>query len=79
MPPSRIGAYALIDKLGGRAGMGEVWLGRRADGLFEHEVAIKLMRPSRLASAALAFFNTERRALARLRHRHIARLFDGGV
>ncbi len=76
--PARVGAYALIERLGG-GGMGEVWLGRRDDGLFEHEVAVKLMRPSRIASAALAFFNTERRALARLRHRHIARLFDGGV
>ncbi|MEI9905459.1 MAG: serine/threonine-protein kinase [Asticcacaulis sp.] len=78
VPPARIGAYQLVSKLGG-GGMGEVWLGLRDDGLFEHEVAIKLMRPSRIASAALAFFNTERRALARLRHHHIARLFDGGV
>jgi len=78
VPPRRIGAYALIERLGG-GGMGEVWLGRRDDGLFEHEVAIKLMRPSRLAGEALAFFDTERRALARMRHRHIARLFDGGV
>ncbi len=76
--PQRIGTYALVERLGG-GGMGEVWLGRRDDGLFEHEVAIKLMRPSRLAAHALAFFDTERRVLARLRHRHIARLYDGGV
>lgn len=77
-PPERIGAYRLIEPIGG-GGMGEVWRAERADGLFEHEVAIKLMRPSRLPAQALAFFDTERRALARLRHRHIARLFDGGV
>lgn len=76
--PPRIGTYALVERLGG-GGMGEVWLGRRDDGLFEHEVAVKLMRPSRLAAHALAFFDTERRVLARLRHRHIARLYDGGV
>ena len=76
--PSRIGPYRL-DGMIGSGGMGEVWLGVRDDGLFDQMVAIKLMRPSRFASESLAFFDTERRALARLNHRHIARLFDGGV
>ncbi len=76
--PARIGAYRL-DALLGAGGMGEVWCGVRDDGLFDQQVAIKLMRPSRYASEALTYFDTERRALARLAHPHIARLFDGGV
>ncbi len=76
--PPRIGAYRL-DSLIGAGGMGEVWLGVRDDGLFDQSVAIKLMRPSRFPGEALAFFDSERRALARLSHRFIARLFDGGV
>ncbi len=76
--PQRIGSYRLETMIGS-GGMGEVWLGVRDDGLFDQEVAIKLMRPSRYAAQSLAFFDTERRALARLNHRHIARLFDGGV
>jgi eukaryotic-like serine/threonine-protein kinase len=76
--PERIGPYKL-ENLIGSGGMGEVWRGVRDDGLFDQEVAIKLMRPSRYASEALGYFDTERRALARLNHRHIARLMDGGV
>lgn len=76
--PSRIGPYKL-ENLIGSGGMGEVWRGVRDDGLFDQEVAVKLMRPSRYATEALAFFDTERRALARLSHPHIARLIDGGV
>lgn len=76
--PERIGPYKLEAVLGA-GGMGEVWLGQRDDGLFEQQVAIKLMRPSRFAAESERFFDTERRALARLNHRHIARLYDGGV
>lgn len=76
--PKRVGPFVLEDKIGA-GGMGDVWLGRRDDGLFEQEVAVKLMRPSRFSPEALAFFDTERQALARLRHANIARLYDGGV
>ena len=76
--PLRIGPYKL-DSMIGSGGMGDVWKGVRDDGLFDQDVAIKLMRPSRYAAEALGFFDTERRALARLTHPHIARLFDGGV
>lgn len=76
--PERVGHYRIMRSLGG-GGMGETFLAARDDGLFEHEVAIKFMRPSRLAGAARALFDRERRALAKLSHRHIAQLFDGGV
>lgn len=77
-PLDRVGPYRLAGLLG-TGGMGNVYLGERDDGLFDHKVAVKVMRPSALSATASAFFDTERRALARLRHRHIARLFDGGV
>ena len=77
-PPERIGHYRIIERIGG-GGMGEVFVGARADGLFDHHVAIKRMRPSPLPEAAAALFDKERRALARQSHRNIAQLFDGGV
>ena len=78
VPPERVGNYRLVEQIGA-GGMGEVWLGERADGLFDHRVAIKLMRPSLVSPELEAFFDSERRLLARLRHPHIARLFDGGL
>lgn len=77
-PPERVGVYRLTACIG-RGGMGEVWRAERDDGLFDHHVAIKLMRPARLGPQLTAFFDRERRLLARMRHPGIARLFDGGV
>lgn len=77
-PPPNIGHYRVVERIGG-GGMGEVFVGARADGLFDHLVAIKRMSPSLLPDAARSLFDKERRALARLSHRHIAQLFDGGV
>lgn len=77
-PPERIGRYRIVRQLG-EGGMGQVFLGERDDGLFEHRVAIKLLRPITLHEIAVRQFESERRMLARLTHRHIAQLFDGGV
>jgi tetratricopeptide (TPR) repeat protein len=77
-PPERVGQYRIAGLLG-EGGMGEVYLGQRDDGLFEHEAAIKLVRPMALQAIAIAQFEAERRTLARLTHRYIAQLFDGGV
>ena len=76
--PTRIGRYRIVDRLGA-GGMGEVFVGARDDGLFDHAVAIKRIRPSLLPETARALFDRERRALATLSHRHIAQLYDGGV
>ena len=38
-----VGVYRLIEPLG-RGGMGEVYLGERADGRFEQKVAVKLVK-----------------------------------
>lgn len=73
--PQRIGPWQL-DGLLGRGGNGEVYLGRRADGAFEREVAIKLLRADRDSAALIT---EERRLLARLLHPNIAGLLDGGL
>ena len=76
--PARIGPYCVGAQLGA-GGMGLVYRGERDDGLFEHAVAIKLMRAGLLTQTAAERFAAERRILARLRHPNIAQLFDGGV
>ena len=72
-----VGAYRLIEPLG-RGGMGEVYLGERADGRFEQKVAVKLVKRGMDSVEILGRFARERRILARLEHPGIARLLDGG-
>lgn len=75
----RFGPYRVL-RLIGQGGMGSVWLAERADGLFERQVALKLVHAGPLAGRALAErFARERRILGALDHPHIARLLDAGV
>ncbi len=77
-PGQLLGPYRLERPLG-EGGMGQVWLARRADGLYQRRVALKLLRPG-LADAGLRQrFNREQQILARLEHPHIARLLDAGI
>jgi serine/threonine-protein kinase len=75
---STIGPYRILSELG-RGGMGRVFLAERADGQFEHRVAVKLVNADILTADARRRFLLERQILARLEHPHIARLHDGGV
>ncbi len=77
-PPSRVGAYALTGVVG-QGGMGTVYRGERCDGLFEQVAAVKLLRPGFYTAQTGAQFARERQILARLRHPHIAQLYDGGT
>lgn len=77
-PPERIGNYRVVEEIG-RGGMGLVYLGARDDGLFDQQVAIKVIRRTILSATTHEQFATERRILARLHHPHIAHLLDGGV
>ena len=74
----RVGAYEL-ESLIGEGGMGQVFLGKRADGLFEQDVAVKLIRAGSVTDETIARFESERQLLAGLQHPNIARLYDGGT
>jgi len=74
----RIGAYRITEELG-RGGMGTVFLAKRSDGIFEHQVAIKIIRESQATRENIRRFEQERNILASLNHPGIAKLFDGGI
>ncbi len=74
----RLGAYVVVSEIG-RGGMGNVYLAERADGQFEKQVAIKLLKRGTDTDEILRRFQAERRILARLEHPNIARLIDAGT
>ncbi|MET0645533.1 MAG: protein kinase [Pyrinomonadaceae bacterium] len=74
----QIGPYRIVREVG-RGGMGTVYLAERADGEFEQEVALKVVRRSFADSELARRFRQERQILASLNHPNIARLLDGGV
>lgn len=74
---TRIGAYEIVRELG-RGGMGAVYLAERADGRFQKQVAIKVLKRGTDTEEVLRRFRAEREILARLDHPNIARLLDGG-
>jgi len=73
---TRMGPWRILARIGA-GGMGEVYHAERADGAFQMQVAIKLIRSRRENLARL--LKTERELLARLNHPGIARLIDGGM
>ncbi|WP_138430470.1 serine/threonine-protein kinase [Fodinibius saliphilus] len=78
MVGQHIGNYHL-DELIGHGGMGSVFKGRRADGAYEKEIAIKILRRGMDTPSNIARFKRERNILANLEHPNIARLLDGGL
>ncbi|MEK7330512.1 MAG: serine/threonine-protein kinase, partial [Candidatus Eisenbacteria bacterium] len=78
MAGRQIGPWRVVREVG-RGGMGAVYLAERADGAFEQTVALKLIKRGLARAEILQRFLRERRILARLEHRNIARLADGGV
>ena len=73
----RFGAWRLAELLG-EGGMGQVWRAERADGLYQGEAAIKLLRDDVATAGLMARFARERALLGRLTHPGIARLLDAG-
>lgn len=77
-PIERVGPWRLLKSIGS-GGMGDVYLGERADGSYEAKVAVKLLRVDhRIDATALERLRAERRILASLEHPNISRLVDGG-
>ena len=74
----RIGAWRVLREIG-RGGMATVFLAERADGAFQHRVALKLLRYGADREEVMRRFAQERQILATLSHPSIARLLDGGI
>jgi eukaryotic-like serine/threonine-protein kinase len=75
---TRIGAYEVVEEIA-VGGMGAVYRVIRADGQYEQDAALKIMRAELGGDVAIARFRNERQILARLDHPNIARILDGGV
>lgn len=74
----QIGAYEIVRELG-YGGMGAVYLATRADGKFEQQVALKLLKREANTAELRRRFEQERKILASLEHPNIARLLDAGA
>lgn len=75
---SRLGAWRVVSLLG-MGGMGVVYLARRDDGSYQRDVALKCMQGKLTSEEAISAFQTERNALAKLNHRDIVPIIDGGI
>jgi eukaryotic-like serine/threonine-protein kinase len=74
----RLGPYQIIQKIG-EGGMGTVFRATRVDGLYDKEVAIKVIRHGLDTKFFIARFKNESRILAGLEHPNVAGLLDGGL
>ncbi len=72
-----LGPWRLTALLG-EGGMAWVYLAERADGRWQQQVAVKLLRTAALATDARRLV-AERQILSTLEHPNIARLLDGGT
>lgn len=77
-PGTRFGPWA-IKRMIGSGGMGSVYLAQRADGAYDREVALKLVRTRALDQRRRDYFEYERRLLARMQHPAIAQIHDAGI
>jgi len=73
-----VGPYRIEREIG-HGGMGTVYEAWRADGEFQHRVAIKLIKSGLERDFVLRRFRNERQILAALDHPNIGRLLGGGT
>jgi predicted Ser/Thr protein kinase len=73
-----IGRYRVTGVLG-RGGTSTVYRAARADGTFEQEIAIKVVRADLQPEALARRMRAERQILAKLSHPNLASVFDGGL
>jgi serine/threonine protein kinase len=78
VPGRRVGPYQIVHEIG-FGGMGTVYLAERADGAYQKQVAIKLVKRGLDTDDVLRRFHNERQILANLDHANIAKLLDGGT
>ncbi len=76
--PTQIGPFVIDHKLGS-GGMGVVYAAHRGEVDFEQRVALKVVQALVLNTEAVQRFHRERAILARLKHRNIAHLVEGGL
>lgn len=74
----QVGRYRITGELG-RGGMATVYAAERADGAFEQQVALKVLRRGLDTDDVVRRFVAERQILASLDHPGIAKLLDGGA
>lgn len=74
--PPKIGRYRILEVLG-QGGMGTVYLAEQTEPI-QRQVAIKLIRSSRLDTQFTHRFEAERQALARMSHPCIAQVYEAG-
>ena len=74
----RIGVYEILEELA-VGGMGAVYRASRADGQYNQQVAVKIVRAELGVELTTIRFKNERQILASLNHPNIARLLDGGT
>src|SRR6185369_12506510 len=73
-----VGPYRIEREIG-HGGMGTVYEALRADGEFQHRVAIKLVNAGLDNNFVIKRFRNERQILAALDHPNIGRLLGGGT
>jgi serine/threonine protein kinase len=78
LPGKRVGPYEILEEVA-QGGMGAVYRAVRADGQYQQQVAVKIVRSELGAESAAARFRNERQILASLDHPNIAKILDGGT
>ncbi|MEM6526153.1 MAG: protein kinase, partial [Bacteroidota bacterium] len=74
----QVAKYELTEEIG-VGGMAVVYRAARTDGVFDHEVALKVLKRGMDTDDIVKRFRQERNVLARLRHPNIGQIYDGGV
>src|SRR5262245_34930042 len=75
--PSQIGPYRVLELLGA-GGMGEVYKTEQRSPI-KRVVAVKIIKLGFDSREVIARFESERQALARMDHPHVARVLDAGT
>jgi len=75
--PDQIGPFEIIEPIG-EGGFGIVYLAKQSRPI-ERKIAIKVIKPGMDSRAVIRRFDLERRALAMMKHPHVASVIDGGL